>query len=124
MLTRTMPHPAKRVSLELDAREGEHQVEANTIDSTKQLQVLLGKPGKAGNGRGRSRSERYPGRRTVLKQHRQWRPFPRLCLCRKFLPNLPKHAWANVGMSAIPLGKRALHLYAQPLGARLPKSLK
>ena len=27
MLTHTMPHPAKRVSLELDAREGEHQVE-------------------------------------------------------------------------------------------------
>src|SRR5947209_651978 len=36
MLTRTMPHPAKRVSLELDAREGEHQVETTTSDSVKQ----------------------------------------------------------------------------------------
>jgi AAA domain len=51
VLTRTMPHPAKRVSLELDAREGEHQVEIVTLDSVKQLQVLLGKPGKAGNGK-------------------------------------------------------------------------
>jgi hypothetical protein len=51
VLTRTMPHPAKRVSLELDAREGEHQVETVTLDSVKQLQVLLGKPGIAGNGK-------------------------------------------------------------------------
>ncbi len=51
MLTRTMLHPAKRVSLEMEARAGEHQVETNNIESAKQLQVLLGKPGKAGNSR-------------------------------------------------------------------------
>jgi AAA domain len=50
-LSRTLLHPAKRVSLELDAREGEHQVATSMSDSTKQLQVLLGKPGKAGNGK-------------------------------------------------------------------------
>ena len=32
-LTRTMLHPAKRVSLEMEARAGEHQVETNTIES-------------------------------------------------------------------------------------------
>lgn len=52
MLTRTMLHPAKRVSLEMDARAGEHKVATNTIDGAKQLQVLFRKPGKAGNGRG------------------------------------------------------------------------
>jgi len=61
MLARTMLHPAKRVSLELDAREGEHQVETHTIDSVKQLQVLLGKPGEAGNGRAPSQVEKMPG---------------------------------------------------------------
>src|SRR5437868_13300139 len=61
MLTRTMPHPAKRVSLELDAREGEHQVETSTSDSVKQLQVLLGKPGKAGNGKAPSQMEEMSG---------------------------------------------------------------
>ena len=55
MLTRTMPHPAKRVSLELDAREGEHQVETIMNDSVQQLQVLLGKPGKAGNDQAKPR---------------------------------------------------------------------
>jgi hypothetical protein len=49
MLTRTMLHPAKRVSLEMEARAGEHQMETHNIESAKQLQVLLGKPGKAGN---------------------------------------------------------------------------
>jgi hypothetical protein len=67
MLTRTMSHPAKRVSLELDAREGEHQVETHTIDSVKQLQVLLGKPGKAGNGKAPSQIEKVPG----LQHHAQ-----------------------------------------------------
>jgi hypothetical protein len=47
---RTMPHPAKRVSLELDAREREHQVETIMSDSVQQLQVLLGKSGKEGRG--------------------------------------------------------------------------
>jgi len=61
MLTRTMLHPAKRVSLELDAREGEHQVATTMIDSTKQLQVLLGKPGKAGNGKAPSPMGKMPG---------------------------------------------------------------
>lgn len=61
MLTRTMPHAAKRVSLELDAREGEHQVETITSESVKQLQVLLGKPGKAGNGKAPSSVGKVPG---------------------------------------------------------------
>src|SRR5256714_8446347 len=67
MLTRTIPHPAKLVSLELDAREGEHQVETHTIDSLKQLQVLLGKPGKAGNGKAPGQMEKMPG----LQHHAQ-----------------------------------------------------
>ncbi|MFL5653497.1 MAG: ATP-binding protein, partial [Ktedonobacteraceae bacterium] len=38
-LTRTMLHPAKRVSLEMEARAGEHQVETHNSESAKQLQV-------------------------------------------------------------------------------------
>ena len=52
MLTRTMLHPAKRVSLELEARAGEHKVETNNIESAKQLQLLHRAPGKAGNSPG------------------------------------------------------------------------
>jgi hypothetical protein len=52
MLTRTMLHPAKRVSLEMEARAGEHQVETHNSESAKQLQVLRSHPGKAGNREG------------------------------------------------------------------------
>ena len=52
MLTRTMLHPAKQVSLELEARAGEHKVETNNIESAKQLQLLHRSPGKAGNRQG------------------------------------------------------------------------
>src|SRR5712691_10139119 len=58
ILARTMLHPAKRVSLEMEAREGEFEVNTRNTDSDRQLQLLLGKAGKgaakpggaAGNG--------------------------------------------------------------------------
>ena len=94
MLTRTMPHPAKRVSLELDAREGEHQVEANTTDSAKQLQVLLGKPGKAGNGKAPSQMEEMPG----LQHRAQAEQAAESVPASKTLPQVaPKPAKARVG---------------------------
>jgi len=52
MLTRTMLHPAKRVSLELEARAGEHKVATNNLESAKQLQLLHRAPGKAGHSQG------------------------------------------------------------------------
>ncbi len=114
MLTRTMPHPAKRVSLELDAREGEHQVETHTIDSVKQLQVLLGKPE---TGRRRARLKRCLGCSITLKQGKQRSLSPRQSLCHKWLPNPPKHAWANVVLGAIPLRKPAPRQPAEPRDA-------
>ncbi len=94
MLTRTMPHPAKRVSLELDAREGEHQVETSTSDSVKQLQVLLGKPGKAGNGKAPSQTEKMPG----LPRHAQTEQAARSVPPTKSLPQVaPKPTKARVG---------------------------
>lgn len=50
-LTRSMPHPAKRLSLEMEARTGEHQIETHTSESTKQLQALHSRSGKAGNSK-------------------------------------------------------------------------
>ncbi len=49
MLTQTMPHPAKRVSLEREARAGEHKIATHDSESEKQFQALLRKPGKAAN---------------------------------------------------------------------------
>jgi hypothetical protein len=51
VLTRTMPHPAKRVSLEMEARAGEHKVAIHNCESVKQSKALLKKPGKAANGK-------------------------------------------------------------------------
>ncbi len=50
MLTRAMPHPAKRVSLEMEARAGEHKVATHNSESAKQFQALLRKPGTTGKG--------------------------------------------------------------------------
>jgi hypothetical protein len=94
MLTSTMPHPAKRVSLELDAREGEHQVETHTIDSVKQLQVRLRKPGKAGNGKAPSQMEKVPG----LQHHAQTGQAAESVPASKSLPQVaPKTTKARVG---------------------------
>jgi hypothetical protein len=48
-LTRTMPHPAKRLSLEMEARAGEHTIALHESESAKQFQALWKKPAKAEN---------------------------------------------------------------------------
>ena len=49
MLTRTMPHPAGRLSLEMEARAGERKIAMHDSESAKQFQALLKKPA---NGQG------------------------------------------------------------------------
>jgi len=51
ILTRTMPHPARRLSLEMEARAGEHKVALHDSESAKQFQALVRKPAKAANGK-------------------------------------------------------------------------
>lgn len=49
ILTKTMPHPARRVSLEIEARAGEHKVALHNRESAKQFQALLKKPANTEN---------------------------------------------------------------------------
>ncbi len=51
VLIRTMPHPARRVSLEMEARAGEHKVALHNSEGAKQFQALWKKPSKAANGK-------------------------------------------------------------------------
>ena len=60
ILTRTMPHPARRLSSEMEARAGEHKVALHDSESAKQFQALLKKPAKAANGK----AEPTPGSMT------------------------------------------------------------
>jgi hypothetical protein len=52
MLTRTMPHPARRLSLEMEARAGEHKIAIYESESEKQFQALLKKPAMSANRQG------------------------------------------------------------------------
>lgn len=61
ILTRTMPHPARRVSLEMEARAGEHKVALHNSESAKQFQALLKKSAKAANGKTEPMSGSMPG---------------------------------------------------------------
>ena len=51
ILTQTMPHPARRLSLEMEARAGEHKVALHDSESAKQFQALLKKPAQAAYGK-------------------------------------------------------------------------
>ena len=61
-LKRSAPHPARRVRMEVDARTGEHKVEAGNATSQQQLQELLGKPARvrAASFAGGASSETLP----------------------------------------------------------------
>lgn len=60
VLTRTMPHPARRLSLEMEARAGEHKVALHDSESAKQFQALLKKLGKTAHGKTEPTPERVP----------------------------------------------------------------
>lgn len=51
VLTRTMPHPARRLSLEMEARASEHTIALHESESAKQFQALWKKPAKPANGK-------------------------------------------------------------------------
>ena len=74
MLTRTMPHPGKRVSLEREARAGEHKVATHNSESAKQFQALLRKPGKAANGQGSRAQGSVPGPLLVVQTEQEAEP--------------------------------------------------
>lgn len=61
ILTKTMPHPARRLSLEIEARAGEHQVALHESESAKQFQALVKRPVKPGNGKTAQTSGAQPG---------------------------------------------------------------
>ena len=61
ILTKTMPHPARRVSLEMEARAGEHKVALHNSEGNKQFQALLKKPAKAANGKTEPTPGNMPG---------------------------------------------------------------
>src|SRR5436305_2544218 len=61
VLTQTMPHPAKRVSLEMEARAGEHKVALHDSEGAKQFQALLRKPGKIGKEETKHAPASMPG---------------------------------------------------------------
>lgn len=61
ILTRTMPHPARRLSLEMEARAGEHKVAIHDSESAKQFQALLKKPAKATGGQRAQAQGNMPG---------------------------------------------------------------
>src|SRR5215472_7369841 len=61
ILTRTMPHPARRLSLEMEARAGEHKVALHDNESAKQFQALVKKSAKAANGKTKLAPENIPG---------------------------------------------------------------
>ncbi len=61
ILTRTMPHPARRLSLEMEARAGEHKVALHDSESAKQFQVLVKKSAKATNGKPEPTPGSVPG---------------------------------------------------------------
>src|SRR5260370_2272832 len=49
ILARTMPHPARRLRLEMEARAGEHKVALHDSEGARQFQARLKKPAKAAN---------------------------------------------------------------------------
>jgi DNA polymerase III delta prime subunit len=74
ILQRTMPHPARRLSLEMEARAGEHKVAIHDSESAKQFQALLKKPAKATNGKSTQSQGNVPGSSHIAQTEQEAEP--------------------------------------------------
>lgn len=101
ILTRTMPHPAKRLSLEREARVGEHKVAIHNRESTKQFQALLKQPTKAENVEARQARRSVLGGPLVVQTGQEAESISASLPLPQVAPNLPSSAWASVLQSAI-----------------------
>jgi DNA polymerase III delta prime subunit len=103
ILTRTMPHPARRLSLEMEARAGEHKVAIHDSESAKQFQALLKKPAKTTNGQRAQAQGNMPGSSHVAQTEQEpTLPMPQVA---------PKRTSPHVGQRAVerdPVGEMSV----------------
>jgi DNA polymerase III delta prime subunit len=74
ILTRTMPHPARRLSLEMEARAGKRKLVMHESESEKQFQALLKKPVKLANGQGAQTQGNMHGSPPVAQAEQEAEP--------------------------------------------------
>ena len=98
ILTKTMPHPARRVSLEMEARAGEHKVALHNSEGVKQFQALWKKPAKAAIGK----TEPTPGSMPGMPSAGQADEIAELASAAPPMPQVsPKPTQPRVGQRAI-----------------------
>jgi hypothetical protein len=110
ILTRTMPHPARRLSLEMEARAGEHKVALHDSESARQFQALLKKPAKAANGKTAPTPGSMPSAATL--------PMPQVA---------PKPTKQRVGQRAPerdPVGETSAPSSSQAIGCPFTESIE
>lgn len=74
ILTRTMPHPARRLSLEMEARAGERKIAMHERESAKQFQALVKKPAMSANGKTAQAQETRHGASPVAQTEQETEP--------------------------------------------------
>src|SRR6266496_4202912 len=110
VLTRTMPHPARRVSLEMEARAGEHKVALHDRESAKQFQALLKKPANAENAEATQAQGRMPGAPLPTGTEQEAEPVSATLPMPQVAPKPTKLRVGQRALNAIPLGKRIFSL--------------
>src|SRR5215472_2408886 len=71
ILTKTMPHPARRLSLEMEARAGEYRVALHDSESARQFQALVQKPAPTANGKTAQTNGAQPGSLSAAQREQE-----------------------------------------------------
>ena len=123
ILTRTMPHPARRLSLEMEARAGERKVALHDSESAKQFQALVKKPANSANGKtapmpGSMPGVPYAGQANEIVEHaRRTLPLPQVA---------PKPTKQRVGQRAPerdPVGETSAPSVRQAIGCPFTEAI-
>jgi hypothetical protein len=124
ILTKTMPHPARRLSLEMEARAGEHRIAMHESESARQFQALVKKPAPAANGKMAQTSGAQPGSPSATQREQEAvsggssLPLPQVT---------PKPTKQRVGQRAPerdPVGETSAPPSSQAIGCPFTKSIE
>jgi hypothetical protein len=124
ILTKTMPHPARRLSLEMEARAGEHRVAMHDSESAKQFQALLKKQAQAANGKTEQTIRTQSGSSSPLQREQQVVPGATALPMPQVAPKPTKQRVGQRAPERDPVGETSAPSGGQAIGCSFTENIE
>ena len=123
ILTRTMPHPARRLSLEMEARTGERKITMHERESAKQFQTLLKKPAMPANGKAAQAQGTRHGASSLAQTEQEAEPVVATLPMPQVAPKPTKRRVGQRAPERDPVGEASIPVSRQTIGCSFTEEI-